>query len=97
MPWDTLKIPPKAATLESRIGGTLRSIDQYGVGEFVNRILGGGGNEFEGEFDASAGIVLTARIGDVVQPKGNLCHVYTSRTLSSEKLAELDACFHVSD
>ena len=96
-PWETLKISPKAATIDSKVGGTLRSIDQHAIGEFVNRILGGGGNQFEGEFDATAGIVLTARIGDIVQPRGSLCSVYTSRTLAAEKLAELESCFHLSD
>jgi pyrimidine-nucleoside phosphorylase len=95
-PWETLRIAPETATVESKSAGTLRRIDQYKIGEFVNRVLGGGGNLFEGEFDGSAGIVLTARIGDIVRPNDTLCRVYTSRTLSTEKIPELESCFCVS-
>jgi thymidine phosphorylase len=95
-PWATLGIPPEAAAISSKGGGTLRSIDQFKIGEIVNRILGGGASEFEGTFDASAGIVLTARIGDVVHPGGSLCRVYTRRSLTPERISEVESCFHLS-
>lgn len=94
-PATTLAIPSDPLIVQSAIAGTLRSLDQAKLGEIVNRILGGGGNEFEGRFDPRAGIVLGARVGDLVQLGLPLCRVFCSRDVSPATLKDIAACFVV--
>jgi len=83
-------------TVPSTIAGTLTNLDQLKLGEIVNRTLGGGGNDFEGDFDPTAGIVLGVRIGDVIRLGGTLCRVFTSRAISNATLANIDSCFDIT-
>lgn len=95
-PWATLRIPAEPATIPSKVGGTLRRIDQFKIGEIVNRLLGGGANDFEGQFDPQSGILLAARIGDVIQPGAALCRIYTQRLLTAKTISEIESCFQLS-
>ena len=92
-PTTTLAIPSDPLTVQSAIAGTLRSLDQPKLGEIVNRILGAGGNEFEGRFDPRGGMVLCARVGDLVQVGLPLCRVFSSREVPPATLTDIAACF----
>jgi len=95
-PMVTLAVPADPVTVPSAIAGTLTSLDQLRLGEIVNRTLGGGGNDFEGDFDPRAGVVLGVRIGDAIRQGGTLCRVFTSRAISSATLANIGSCFDIT-
>jgi pyrimidine-nucleoside phosphorylase len=90
-----LAIPSESLLVRSTTAGVFRSLDQPGLGEIVNRILGAGGNEFEGSFDPTGGIVLGLRLGDVVRADEPLCRVFSCRRLSPGTVADIAACFLV--
>src|SRR6266853_895319 len=81
-PFSELGIPSDAVSVPSQKRGVLHSVDQFALGEIVNRRLGAGGNDFQGQFDPKAGLILAARLGDLVRAGTPLCRVFAGRPLS---------------
>ncbi len=92
-------VGPRVAprVVRARHAGTLSAITQRALGFVVNFRLGGGGNEYAGEFDPRPGVLLHKRVGDRVEAGEVLCEVFASegRALEEGVLDELAGCFTV--
>lgn len=94
-------IGPKTTPVQiaAKTVGTLRRIDQKKLGNIINFHLGGGGNDFVGEFTPNAGVILTKRLGDTIVEGEPLCFLHQSEqntiTEQSKIYEELVSCFEI--
>lgn len=74
--------------------GKLLRINQKKLGNIINFQMGGGGNDFSGDFNPNAGVVLRKRIGDEVIFDDVICEMYSENIQSIAKLeADILSCF----
>jgi pyrimidine-nucleoside phosphorylase len=92
-PFTALNIPNKPIPVTSSNEGLLTAIDQIGLGNYVNFVLNGGGNQYSNELDPTSGLILTKRLGDPVQMGDALCLLFTNRRV--EHLPQLLKCFSI--
>lgn len=92
-PFEALAISRDEVEIKAQTSGTLRGIHQFALGGIVNRRLGAGGNDFQGRFDPTAGIVIRKRLGDLVAAGDVLCSVFASGSDYSE--TEIAGTFEV--
>jgi len=81
-----------ASAVRAIASGVVCAIDQHRLGYAVNVGLGGGGNDYGGEFNALAGLQLTKRLGDCVTNGEPLCWIYgaaDAAPVAAEVLASL--------
>lgn len=93
-PFATLNIGD-ACHVRAREGGVLRRLHQFKLGDIVNRILGGGGNEFEGTFEATSGLILAQRLWDPVVKDGIVCSVFSKQVPDKATIEAIRSCFDV--
>lgn len=85
-------------SIVSKASGILRRIDQKKLGNIVNFHLGGGGNDFVGQFTANAGVILRKRLGDAIHTGETLCLMYQPQSDTNTGLKiteELASCFEI--
>lgn len=95
-PFDALLVNMEPVEVRSLRAGTLNHLDQRKLGEIVNRHLGAGGNQFEGEFDPKPGIVLLHRLGDRLQEHDVLCKIFADRDRAMVSWKAIQECFAVA-
>jgi pyrimidine-nucleoside phosphorylase len=95
-PLEALSVNRTPVDVHSRNTGTLRHLNQRRLGEIVNRQLGAGGNQFEGEFDPKPGVTLVRRLGDEIQQRDILCRIFADRELALSSIDAVRDCFTVT-
>jgi thymidine phosphorylase len=78
-PLTTLTQGCECITVCSSRKGIFSSVDQRRLGYFVNFSLGGGGNDYAGDFDSRAGVLLAKRLGDSVAMGEPIARIYVPR------------------
>lgn len=78
--------------------GALSRIDQRTLGFIVNFRMGGGGNEYAGNFDPRPGVILHKRMGDRVAEGDVICSAYFGERAQESAAIESDLrdCFVLS-
>lgn len=76
-PFSAIGADYKPIRIHSKRDGRLTRIDQRTLGELVNFSLGAGGNEFGGERNDRAGVILKKRLSDNVRTRETICLLYS--------------------
>ncbi len=95
-PIETLGINYRPIKINTSRSGVVKSLDQTRLGELVNRELGGGGNDYEGDFSSTSGLILANRLGDIINAGDELCSIYTSKPLHELFHKSIEACFEIT-